>query len=151
MARARHRKKSTRVGESTRAIVVRPTVQAARPIVIRQGKAAKRGRRRGGGGGGNKVGGITDKHRLGAMAGAALLGFLDKSETIHVPTLPYLGKAGTAGVALWAAGKFLKSAWADNAATGALCIAVYELTKEGKVSGEDVDGYVAGGYVAGGL
>ena len=72
------------------------------------------------------------------MAGAAVLGLLDKQGT-KLPTIPILGRAGTAGLVLWWLAKQQKSPSLNHAATGCLSIAVYELTKEGKVSG--VDGY----------
>lgn len=68
------------------------------------------------------------------MIGAALLGILDKQGTA-LPTVPVLGRAGTAGLALWWLGRSNKSAQLQHAATGCLSIAMYELLKEGKIAG----------------
>jgi hypothetical protein len=108
-----------------------------RPIIVKAPAAMKRVGRRGHGG--KKS---TERHRMGAIAGGAVLGWIDKSG-FAIPTLPFLGKAGTAGVAAWALGKYTNSPWADDMATGMLSIAAYELVKEGHIEG-DVDGYVAG-------
>jgi len=140
------KRSSRRATTASRAIVVRPMPAAAsKPIIIRQVRpmrAPKHHHRRGA-----RPGGGGERHRLGALIGAAVLGMLDKSST-NLPALPFLGKAGTAGVAAWAAGKFLKNRWADDAATGMLSIAVYELMKDGTIAG---DPNVDGAYVAGAL
>jgi hypothetical protein len=133
MARSRSRRTAT----TSRSIVLRPAQSAGpRPIVVRTTRTIKpKVKRRRGGGGGK-----GERHRIMALGGAAVLALLDKSETLHIPTLPFLGKAGTAGVAAWAFGKYTKNAWADDMATGMLAIAVYELVKEGHIDGEEVEG-----------
>jgi hypothetical protein len=127
---------------STALAVRRPvvTMTAPRPIVVRTTKVvkAKHHKRRGRGGSA-----LTEKHRVGAIIGGGLLGLIDKSG-IDVPTLPFLGKAGTLGVAAWAIGRYMHSPWAEDAATGFLAIAAYELASQGSIAG------VEGGYVAGG-
>jgi hypothetical protein len=123
------------------AIVLRPVQRRApstRTIVVRTRTAApvKHHKKKGRGAGG------TGKHLTYALLGAAALGFLDKS-SFNLPTIPILGKAGTVGLGLWAYGKYGHSAMAGNMATGPLSIAIYELVKEGSVSGvegDDVDG-----------
>jgi len=79
---------------------------------------------------------------MGAILGGAALGFIDKpgGPLAAVPTLPFLGRAGTLGLAAWAIGKWTKSTAFDHAATGMLAIAAYELMRDGSISG-----YVAGG------
>jgi hypothetical protein len=121
-----------------RTIVVRSVASRLRPIIVRAPAAVKKFHHRRGSGK-SKSG---EKHRMGAIAGGAVLGLLDKSG-FAIPTLPFLGKAGTAGLAAWAVGKWTNSPWADDMATGMLSIAAYELAKEGHIDG-DVDGYVAG-------
>lgn len=111
---------------------------APKPIVIRTTKMVKAKHHRKH----HRSSGFTEKHRMGAIVGGAVMGLLDKSG-IDLPTLPFLGKAGTVGVAAWAVGKYMRSPWAEDLATGMLSIAAYELAKEGSISG--VDGYVAGG------
>lgn len=140
------KRSSARAPSNVRTIIVRP-VQAARravsrvrPIIVAAPKKMKTLHRRHHGGRE-----LTEKHRMGAIAGGAVLGLLDKSG-FALPTLPFLGKAGTAGVACWAIAKATKSAWADDMATGMLSIAAYELAKTGSIQGidGDTDGYVAG-------
>ena len=76
---------------------------------------------------------------MGAIIGGAVLGFIDKpgGPLAALPTLPFLGRAGTAGLVTWAFGKWGRSAMADHMATGMLSIAAYELMKEGHISGEE--------------
>jgi hypothetical protein len=122
-------------------------IQASRPIVVKVPAPMSRGK------GGfrrhvrkafsERSRSLTEKHRIGALVGAGILGLIDKAG-IDLPTLPFLGKAGTAGLAAWALGKYGHSAWADDAATGMLSIAVYELAREGTISGIDGVGYVGG-------
>jgi hypothetical protein len=119
-----------------------PRFPSVRPIIIRASpkivKAVKKHSRR--------KGAKSEAHRMGAIAGGLLLGMLDKSGTT-LPVLPFLGKAGTAGVACIMASKWMGSRLADDMATGLLSIAAYELASKGTISGDDggdVDGYVAG-------
>jgi hypothetical protein len=99
----------------------------------RIGGAIKRHARRGGRA--LARGAYSERYRLGAIAGGFLLGLVDKSG-VDLPTIPLLGKAGTAGVLLWALGKWGRMTWADHAATGVLSIAAYELATKGAISGD---------------
>lgn len=123
---------------SSRAITVRAS--APKPIVIRQSAPMARRsthrRRSSGGGAGGAARALLSSERTGAMIGAALLGLLDKQGTA-LPTIPVLGRAGTVGVVLWYLGKSNHSPQLAHAATGALSIAAYELTKQGKIDGID--------------
>jgi hypothetical protein len=133
-------KRKTKSSKS-RAVVVRTA--SAKPIIIRQnsGSIAKRSapRRRSSGGGGGHINNLLSNERTGAMVGAAVLGVLDKQGT-KFPTIPMVGRAGTAGLLLWWLGKSQRSPQLAHAATGCLAIAVYEMAKDGKISGDGVDG-----------
>ena len=96
-------------------------------------RKVKHHRRRRGGGGSSS---LTSSERIGAMGAALLLGFLDKSGT-SLPTVPLLGRAGTLGVGSYFLGKHMRSPTLNHAATGFLCIALYELGREGKIAGVD--------------
>jgi hypothetical protein len=113
--------------------------QPSRPVVIVQKvkAAAKHHARRVG------MGAYEERHRLGAIAGGFALGMIDKS-AIDFPTLPFLGRAGTLGLAAWGLSRMTKNEWASHAATGLLAIAAYELSKEGTISGEEYGG--GGGF-----
>ena len=121
------------------------SVAPPRPIVIRAPKATtthvKKHHRRG------KSSGFGEKHRVGAIVGGAVLGLVEKSG-VALPHLPYLGQAGTLGVAAWAIGRYMHSPWAEDLSTGMLAIAAYELAKTGSIAGEvnGFDPYVAGGF-----
>ena len=80
--------------------------------------------------------------RTGAIVGAAILGLLDKQGT-KLPTVPFLGRAGTAGLALWWLARSQRSAQLAHAATGCLAIAAYEMTKTGSIAGADLDGMLS--------
>jgi hypothetical protein len=137
MARKHHRRSTALARPTASFSYTRPA-----PIVIRSTKvikAPKKHHRHGRHGG--KFG---EKHRVGAILGGAVLGLLDKSGTT-IPTLPYLGKAGTVGVAAWVIGKYMHNQWAEDMATGMLSIAAYELAKEGSISGVVGQDYIAGG------
>lgn len=77
---------------------------------------------------------------MGAILGGAALGYIDKPGGMlsSMPTLPFLGRAGTAGLVCYAAAKQFRSPTLDHMCTGMLAIAAYELTKEGHISGEDL-------------
>jgi hypothetical protein len=114
--------------------------RAPKPIVIRTTtiQKAKKHHRRG------RSGGLGEKHRVGAIVGGGVLGLIQKSG-VSLPSLPFLGQAGTLGVAAWAVGKYMHSPWAEDLATGFLAIAAYELASTGTIAGE-TSGYVAGGF-----
>jgi len=111
-------------------------VRAISPVVVRvpaaaprKGKGRALARRIGHAAG-------EEKHRIAAIITGAVLGWLDKQGTA-IPTVPMLGRAGTIGVASYLLYKQSKSRMASHVATGALCIAAYELTNKGSISGED--------------
>jgi len=122
---------------------------APRPIVIKtSGKASKGRARRVAHAVGSFA--LAERHRMGAIAGGFILGMVDKSDFADkIPTLPFLGKAGTLGLAAWGVAKATKSQWANDAATGFLAIAAYELAKEGSISGPAHAQYDTSGYVSG--
>lgn len=133
---AKRRKSHKR--SASRAVVVRSAPRAAAPIVIRTGGGGRIARvrhavHRGGAAVGSA---LLSAERTGAMIGAAVLGLLDKQGTA-LPTIPVLGRAGTAGLALYWLAKTNKSAQLGHAATGCLSIAVYELMREGKIAGDE--------------
>jgi hypothetical protein len=70
------------------------------------------------------------------MIGAYVLGVLDK-QGAKIPTIPLLGRAGSAGLAMYYAGKALNMPSVVEASTGALAVAAYELAKDGTIAGED--------------
>lgn len=133
------RRSAQRSATTSRSIVLRPVqTSGPRPIVVRTTKTIKaKPKRRGG-----RVGGKSERHRLYTLMGAAALGWMDKSDSMaNIPTLPFLGKAGTVGVACYFGGKWMKSPMLDDAATGILSIAVYELAKQGHIDGDEVEGH----------
>ncbi len=79
---------------------------------------------------------LINSERLGALGGALVMGLIDKQGTA-LPTVPFLGRAGTVGVALWFASKHFRSPSMNHAATGMLSIAAYELARDGKIAGDD--------------
>lgn len=88
----------------------------------------------------------SEKHTLAALATAAVLGFAQR-EGWDLPHVKALGRAGTYGLALWGIGRFTRSRMAEHAATGALSIAIFQLTSEkaGLLSGlDDEPPYVEG-------
>jgi hypothetical protein len=134
MARSKARSRST-----SRGIVVRPMAvpSMARPIILRvpSGLAkAKKAARRIGARGGKR----SERQRVGAVAGAFILGMVDKSGWA-IPELPFIGRAGTLGLVAWGIHKGTNSGWADDVATGMFCVAAYELAREGKIEGSGED------------
>jgi hypothetical protein len=121
-------------------------VASAKPIIIRQnsGAVAKRkgGRRRrssGGGFAGSAGKALMSSERIGAILGGFLLGVLDAKGT-KLPTIPVLGRAGTAGVALYYLGRHMHAPLISHSATGFLSIAAYQMGNKGTVSGDAVVG-----------
>jgi hypothetical protein len=77
-----------------------------------------------------------EKHTIAAVGAAAGLGLLE-SQGVELPSIPMLGVPGTYGLALWLAGRWVKSNTLSHMATGLLCVGSYELAKGvKKVSGE---------------
>jgi hypothetical protein len=120
-----------------RALERRP--RAARPIVIRTTKIEKPRHKR------KHLG--SRKYDYAIIAGGFALGLIDKSG-LELPTLPYLGRAGTIGVIAYAADRFLHvGKIARDVSLAAFTIAGYELGKEGSISGIDGDvDYIAGDF-----
>ena len=139
--RRSHKKRHHHRRGSSSALVVRSAPRAASPIIIRETRGQKMRRY------GRRVGhaALGEKHRLIAIAGGFALGMIDKSG-VNIPTLPFLGKAGTLGLAAWVGGKFMHSQTLNDAATGFLAIAAYELAKDGAISGP---GHYDPNYAAG--
>jgi hypothetical protein len=111
--------------------------RAAAPIVIRTSSAPvkhkKRRRSSGGSVGGDS---LTSKENMALATGALALGFIDR-QGMKIPTVPILGRAGTIAVGGILLGKQLHLPIATKIGKAALVIALYELGKEGKVSGVD--------------
>jgi len=123
-----------------RALAHRP--RTARPIVIRTREVIKPKHKRRHG----RRGGRSEKQRLGIMAAGFVLGLIDKSG-MDIPTLPYVGRAGTLAIAAYVGERYLGfGSWADDAATGFGTIALYELGKEGSISGDGDGDYIAGDF-----
>lgn len=112
--------------------------RAAAPIVIRTSSAPvkhkKKRRHSGGGGGGGES--LTSRENMALATGALALGFIDR-QGVKIPTVPILGRAGTIAVGGILLGKQMHLPIATKIGKAALVIALYELGKEGKVSGVD--------------
>jgi hypothetical protein len=121
-----------------RALANRP--RAPRPIVIRTTKIEKPRHKKH-----RHLG--SRKYDYAIIAGGFALGLIDKSG-MDIPTLPYLGRAGTIGVIAYAADRFLHvGKIARDVSLAAFTIAGYELGKEGSISGIDGDvDYIAGDF-----
>lgn len=78
---------------------------------------------------------------LGAAIGGAVFGFIEKTFPT-LPTLPILGRAGTVAVAGYFLAKRggMGGSIVRDTAMAAAVIAGYELGKDGKISGDDLDG-----------
>jgi hypothetical protein len=81
---------------------------------------------------------VKNKVIATAVAGY-VLGMVDKSGTT-LPTVPFLGRAGTVAVAALFLGKG-RGLWGD-VALAAAAIAGYEMGSTGKIAGDDVAGIV---------
>jgi hypothetical protein len=122
-----------------------------KPIVIRTTKIVKAKHRRhprGGGGGGLALGNLMSKKRLGIVGGALAFGFLEKQAMFQsLPSLPFIGKAGTIGLGAYLLSNGGRNQLADDICTAALVIAAHELGSTGTIVGADGSGEI--GYVAG--
>jgi hypothetical protein len=120
------------------------------PIVIKQTKVVKPKKHRRPhhhGGGGLGLGGLMSKHRMGIVAGALAVGFLEKQGFMaNLPSLPFIGRTGTIGLGAYLVSSGGKNKLADDICTAALVIAAHELGSTGTIVGEEpLDvGYVAG-------
>lgn len=126
----------------------RPRPHMPKPIVIRQTKVVKPKHRRHHGHGGGSLGGLTNKTRMGIVAGAFAVGVLEKQGIIqNLPALPFIGRTGTIGVGAYLVSNGGRNKLADEICTAALVIAAHELASTGSiVGGEETPdvGYVAG-------
>lgn len=122
--------------------------RAAAPIVVRTRttkvvKAKHRrssGRRHGG-----SMGNLFSKDRMITVGAGFAVGTLEKMTFVqNLPSLPFLGKTGTLGVAAFLLSDGGKNKTADDIATAALTIAGYMLASQGSIVGDDPMGYVAG-------
>jgi hypothetical protein len=119
-----------------------------RPIVIRNTKVVKPKKHHHSrkSSGGNR--GLTDPKRMGIIVGGFAVGMIQK-QGLPLPKLPFVGEAGTIGLAAYFLSDNGKNKLADEICTAALTIAAYELGNTGAiVGGEEVEGST-GGYVAG--
>lgn len=133
---------------STALSLLRAKRMHPRPMIIRVPpapvKKVKHRRHHGGGGGGT----LMNKQRMGIVAGAFAVGVLEKQGIMStLPTLPFIGRTGTIGVAAYLISNHGRNRLADEVCTAALCIAAHELASTGSVVGGDGSpdiGYVAG-------
>src|SRR5579863_5175848 len=119
------------MARSAKIVPFRPSY--AKPIVIRQTKVVKSKHRRGHGksSGGR---GLTDPKRMGIIVGGFAVGMIQK-QGLPLPKLPFLGEAGTIGVAAYFLSDNGKNKLADEICTAALTIAAYELGSTGAIVG----------------
>jgi predicted lipid-binding transport protein (Tim44 family) len=137
----------------SRAMVLRPAM--SRPTIIKMPapivKVKKtKHRRHHGGGGGHMLGGLMNKQRLGIMAGAFAVGFLQKQALLQkLPALPLIGATGTLGLAAYLFSNGGKNRLADEVCTAAFVLAANELATTGTVVGAEEPNPADVGYVAG--
>lgn len=141
MAKRTHHRHST--------ALARYAPRMPKPIVIKTTKVVKAKHRRGHRhGGGSALGGLTNKTRMGIIAGAFAVGVLEKQGIMqNLPALPFIGRTGTIGVAAYLISNGGRNKLADEICTAALVIAAHELASTGSILGgqESPDvGYVAG-------
>ncbi len=130
--------------------LVRPS--SFRPIVIRAPSPIKHVKTHKKKHHGSSHRGLMHKERMGIVAGGFAVGLIQK-QGIPLPKLPFLGEAGTIGVAAYFLSDNGKNRLADEICTAALSIAAYELGATGTIvgAGEPDFGQQPGniGYVAG--
>ena len=142
------RRKST--GGTTTRIVRVAAPRAAAPIVkVTAPRAApvkhrRRSRSRVGGGGT-----LNSKNLVGVVVGGALLGWVERYYGAKLPSIPILGVKGTIAIGAY----FANRQGIARDITRDVCIAAaatagYQVGKEGKVSGDDVEGYDVDGEIA---
>ncbi len=133
--------KKTKTRTTTRIVRV-AAPRAAAPIIRVSAPRAvakrRRSRRRVGGGHGSSINGKTI---TGIVIGGALLGWIEKNYGQKLPVIPVLGTKGTIAIGAF----FAHKQGMAREITRDICIAAaatagYQLGKEGRVSGEDVDG-----------
>lgn len=88
---------------------------------------------------------------MGIVIGGALLGWIEKNYGAKLPVIPVLGTKGTIAIGAY----FAHKQGMARDITRDVCIAAaatagYQLGREGKVSGEDIDGddYISGAVAA---
>jgi hypothetical protein len=91
-----------------------------------------------------RAGASTGRTMMGAAIGGAVFGFVEKSFPT-LPTLPFLGRAGTVALVCYFLNKKggMGGSIIRDTGLAAASIAGYELGKDGKISGDDVDGIPA--------
>lgn len=108
-------------------------VRQSRPIVIRAGGSRRRRSiARYASGAGRAV--SSEKHTLIALVAAFVYGIARKSG-VKIPSFGPFGPASTAGLGLWAIGRWGHNTSASHAATGLLSIAAYQYASTGEVVG----------------
>lgn len=112
----------------------RPTQE----IIVRAPRAAAKPKHKGKGRGKGRQ--SSEKVLMGLCVGGLALGYFDKSgTTFPIPTIPVLGKAGTIAVIAHFFGKG-KQGMVTDIRNAAAVVASYEFGKDGKVSGDGVEG-----------
>ena len=155
------RSKSKRKRKRKTTLTARPRRESVKPMAKRRrhrrssslarhhvGGSPSRARKAG-----RVIGGIAseNKHMMGAVLGAAALGFA-KKQGYTIPHIGTIGEAGTLALAGYLLDKFkiVQNRMLRHATTGFAAVAVYEMTSTGnypgastaatKTSGDDVDG-----------
>lgn len=107
-------------------------IRIAAPRALSAPKKRRSHRRSHGGGGGS-----LNKTLTSVALGAAVLAMVEKSNlTAQLPTMPVIGRKGTIAVAAYFLGG-KKPGLARDVCLVATALAVTELVKDGKVSGDD--------------
>jgi hypothetical protein len=126
-------------------------ISTPKPIVIRTTKIVKSKHKRHGGrrSGGLSVGGLFSKDRITTIGAGFAVGVIEKMAFVqNLPSLPFIGKTGTLGVAAYLLSDGGRNRMANDVATAALTIAGFMMGSTGSIVGEgevpDVSGYVAG-------
>jgi len=123
-----------------RALARRPSIK---PIVIKTGATVKHHAKRAVRHSRGALGGFLGPKNMGLMMGAFAVGVLEKQNMLQqLPSLPFIGRTGTIGLAAhFIAGG--KPGLATDVATAALVIAAHELGSTGSIVG---DGGAQGPY-----
>jgi len=135
------------MAKSAKIVPFRPAVK---PIVIRTTKVVKSKHRKGMKKHVGSGRGLTDPKRMGIVVGGFAVGMIQK-QGLPLPKIPFLGEAGTIGLAAYFLSDGGKNKLADEICTAALTIAAYELGSTGSIVGgagdEPANGFP--GYVSG--
>ena len=122
--------------------------RTARPIVIRTPTPVVKHHKKGRGKKSGHGGGLMNKQRMGIVAGAFVVGFLEKQGIMSsLPSLPLIGRTGTIGLGAYLLSDNGRNKLADEICTAALVLAAHELSSTGAIIGDDLNGQVD--YVAG--